>query len=63
MPSHFDRFRLLNGGSRIRNESDKNLFIKSEEPEEGMILSPGMEMDLPYSPIGEVIVEVENIEV
>jgi hypothetical protein len=59
MPSHFDRFRLLNGGSRLRNESDKVVYAKAEEPDEPIGISPGTELDLPFSPSGECILELE----
>jgi hypothetical protein len=62
MPSHFDRFRLLNGGSRFRNESDKPVYVRAEEPDPPIEIPPGTEADLPVSPVGEVIIEVPTGE-
>jgi len=62
MPIPFDRFRLLNGGRRFRNESDKVVYVKAEEPDEPLGISPGAEVDLPMSPEGETIIEVQTEE-
>lgn len=60
MPSHFDRFRLLNGGSRFSNESDKFVYIKAQEEDPAIEVLPGHEVDLPYSPAGEVIIDIKT---
>jgi len=60
MPVYFDRFRFLNGegGKRVRNESDKLLYVKAQEHEEPIIVGPGEECLLPESPDGETILDV-----
>ena len=58
MPMHFDRFRLLNGGKRFRNESDKFVYVRAEELDPAIEIPPGAETDLPTSPEGETIVEI-----
>lgn len=62
MPSHFDRFRLLNDGGhrRIRNESFKSIYVRAEEGDEPIVVPPGEELPLPESPAGETILDVEN---
>jgi len=57
MPMHFDRFRLLNGGNRIRNDCEYEAFIKPTEDDPAVPVPPGGEIDLPFSPSGECIVE------
>lgn len=59
MPSHFDRFRLLND-NRMRNESPKYMHLRGEEWEEPVIVPPGEEAELPKSPAGETIVDVAS---
>jgi hypothetical protein len=58
---HFDRFRLLNG-SRIRNESGKVVYLRAHEEEPPIEVLPGMEAELPVSPEGETIVDVDQPE-
>jgi len=58
MPSHFDRFRLLNGGNRIRNESYKPILVKAKEEDPPIEIPPGGAEDLPQSPEGETIIDV-----
>jgi hypothetical protein len=60
MPSHFDRFRLLNmgGEKRLRNEGDKDIYVRAVEEDEPFIIHPGMEATLPESPAGETILDV-----
>jgi len=61
MPSHFDRFRLLNG-ERFRNESQKFVHLRAEEPDEPIIVPPDGEVLLPPSPTGETIIDVVTEE-
>jgi len=58
MPSHFDRFRLLNGGSRLLNEGEKVLYVRPEDALPPVEVYPADEIDLPFSGTGEVIIEV-----
>lgn len=58
MPMHFDRFRLLNGGREVRNESEHLLYLRGEESEDPLILLPGEEGIAPQSPAGETIIDV-----
>ena len=62
MPMHFDRLRLLNGGSRIRNESGKVLYLRALEDDQPIEVPPGGEQDLPYTLDGESIIDVEQPE-
>ena len=62
MPSHFDRFRLLNGSSRIRNESQKSLYVGVLDEGPFLEVPPGAEEDLPVSPEGETILQVQQGE-
>jgi hypothetical protein len=59
---HFDRFRLLNGGKRFRNESDKPVYVSGGELDPALEIPPGGEADLPESPEGETIIEVPTGE-
>lgn len=65
MPSHFDRFRLLNGsgkdlsGVRFRNESEKLTTLHGDTV---VPVVAGAETELPPSTSGEIIIEVENPE-
>jgi hypothetical protein len=62
MPTHFDKFRLLNCyGGRIRNESDKPIQIGVQDGGMFFELLPGEEEELP-SPTGETIVKVPQSE-
>ncbi len=51
MPSHFDRFRYLNGS--IKNESDKVVYVSDFPDGPHIELPPGMEIDPPKTPEGE----------
>lgn len=64
MPSHFDRFRLLNDGVdlKFRNESDKVVYLSADENGERMFVGPGEQELIPVSPAGETIIEVESSE-
>lgn len=62
MPIHFDRFRLLNRGSRIRNESDKVLYLRAEEPDMPVVVPPEGEAPLPISLEGETLIDVVTEE-
>lgn len=58
MPSHFDRFRLLSNGGRIRNESNKFMTFRRYESEEPTIVGPGEEKQLPDWP--DIIIDVQQ---
>lgn len=59
MPSHFDRFRLLNDTpNRIRNESDVPIYVRAYEDHEPLVVEPGVAMPLPESENGETIIDV-----
>lgn len=58
MPTHFARFRYLNGGGRIRNESDKVIQVRPEPFNPPIDILPGEEKDVPMTPEGEAILEV-----
>lgn len=63
MPSHFDRFRLLNDGGnrRFRNESEKMVYLRpGDDGQPPVSVAPGEEWPLPESPEGETLIEVEN---
>ena len=62
MPLHFDRFRFLNGGREVRNESEHLLYLRAEEAEDPLVLAPGEEGPVPRSPAGETIVDVLSNE-
>lgn len=65
MPSHFDRFRLLNGsgkdltGVRYRNESDHPVVLHGDHE---VHIPPGGEEELPPSASGEIEIVVEVAE-
>jgi hypothetical protein len=62
MPSHFDRFRLLNNPGveppRFRNESEKPIQVKATEEDPVTEIPPGQEMVLPVSESGETIIDI-----
>ena len=61
MPIAFDRFRLLNGSSRIRNESTKTMYLRREPDDpDPVVVPPGAEDDLPLGP--EIILDIEKDE-
>jgi len=59
MPSHFDRFRLLDG-DRLLNESGKTIYLREEETGPQIEVPPGVEVPLPAAPV--VIIDVETID-
>lgn len=63
MPSHFDRFRFLNGGGRVRNESDKVVQFRAFEEDPPIEVPPGEEADIPSTPEGDFIMDVMIPEV
>jgi len=58
MPSHFDRFRYLNGSNKFVNESDKFVYVRAEEEDPPLEVPPHTEVDVP--PSGQVIIEVKT---
>lgn len=60
MPSHFDRFRLLNNGSRLKNEGDKPVYVRAFEEETPIVVPPGAELVVPKTPEGDTIIEVPS---
>lgn len=58
MPSHFDRFRLLND-RRFRNESNKTAYLHGDA--DPVAVLPGAEVELP-EPVGEdgILIEIES---
>jgi len=62
MPSHFDRFRLLNQspGARIWNESTKPIELRGREEDPPIIVEPGEESPILLAPDGTAIIDVLN---
>jgi hypothetical protein len=60
MPVHFDRFRLLNGGDyrRIRNESDRIIYVSAGDGDDKIPVAPGEESLLPESEDQESVIDV-----
>jgi hypothetical protein len=57
MPSHFDRFRLLNDGMRLRNEGPEPVWMRPTEADPKIEVPPGGEADIPFSEAGEALIE------
>jgi len=60
MPMHFDRFRLLNNGRKLRNESEHPVFVQAEDASPQIPVAPGEEVHLPYSYEGGCIIEIQQ---
>jgi len=65
MPSHFDRFRLLNadkgkpGAIRFRNEGPEPVYVRATEQDPQQVVPPGQEVALLPSETGEVLIEAD----
>lgn len=57
MPSHFDRFRYLNGG-RFRNDSEKVVYVSALPEDPHVEVPPGAEVDPPKTPEGDFSLHV-----
>jgi hypothetical protein len=57
MPSHFDRFRLLNGGRSLRNEGSEPIYVGATEQDPKIEVPPGQEILLPFSEADETLIQ------